>query len=96
MPIIAFNKRKRRLGNAEQFKIRLWNVSSLAYKKMELQQELKYNELLYCYNPNYIETKKKLKGSTDLEDYILIYSNVAYGRGAATGEAVLIRKVLKT
>ena len=40
------------------------------------------------------ETKKKLKYSIELEDYILIYNGVASGRCAAAGVVVMIKKVL--
>lgn len=36
------------------------------------------------------------KGSIDLEDYILINAGVVSGRRAATGVAVMMKKVLKT
>ena len=39
------------------------------------------------------ETKKKLKDSTELEEYILIYSGLAYARHAVTGVALIIKKV---
>ena len=68
------------------------NVRGLVHKDVELQQELKLMSVDTGIIP---ETKKKLKGSVELEDYILLYSGVAAGRRAAAGVAVLIGKALK-
>jgi len=41
------------------------------------------------------ETKKKLKGSQELEDYDLLYSGVATNKRAAAGVAIMIKTTLK-
>ena len=87
----AVNKRKKRLGIAEQFKIGVWNVRGLAHKEMELQRELNLIDVDIAI----ISETKKLKGSTKLADYVLIYSGVAAGKRAAAGVAVMIKKRLK-
>ena len=37
------------------------------------------------------ETKKKLKGSQELDDYILLYSGVPTNKRAAAGIAIMIK-----
>ena len=41
------------------------------------------------------ETKKKLKGSQELDDYILLYSGVPTNKRAAAGIAVMIKAKFK-
>jgi len=41
------------------------------------------------------ETKKKLKGSQELDDYILLYSGVSKNRRAAAGIAIMIKAKFK-
>ena len=41
------------------------------------------------------ETKKKLEGSQELDDYILLYSGVPTNRRAATGIGIMIKAKLK-
>ena len=65
------NKREKRLGIAEQFKIGVWNVRGLAHKEMELQRELNLMDVDIAIIP---ETKKKLKDLTELAHYIVTVS----------------------
>jgi hypothetical protein len=51
-------------------KIGVWNVRGLYDKENLLQEELKKVNVGIVVIP---ETKKKLKGSQELEDYILLY-----------------------
>jgi len=51
----------------------VWNVRVLYGKENLLQEEIKKPNVGTAVVP---ETKKKLKGSQDLEDYILLYSGV--------------------
>jgi len=41
------------------------------------------------------ETKKKLKGSQELDDYILLYSGVPTNERAAAGIAIMIKAKFK-
>ena len=56
---------------------------------MELQRELKLDIAIVP------ETQKKLKGLIELGDYILVNSDVAAGKRAATRVTVIINKRLK-
>lgn len=60
---------------------------------MELQKELKDMKVDIAV---ITETKKKLKGSKELEDYIMLYSGVPGNKRASSGVAVLLRKEWKT
>ena len=60
--------------NPGLMKIGFWNVRGLYDKEKLLQGELKKKVSVgIAVIP---ETKKKLKGSQELEDYILLYSGV--------------------
>ena len=78
--------------NPGLMKIGVWNVRCLHGKKKLLQEELKKeNEDIAVMQ----ETKKKLKGSQDLEDYILSYSFVPTNKRAAAGIAIMIKAKFK-
>lgn len=82
----ARNKAKRK-GIAEQLRIASWNVRGLVNKEREVEIELKRQNIDIAILP---ETKKKLKGSKDLEDYILLYSGVPMEKRAASGIAIML------
>jgi len=42
------------------------------------------------------ETKKKLKGSQEFDDYILLYSGIQMNKRAATGIAMMIKAKFKS
>ena len=65
---MAMNK-KSKFSIAEQCKIDVCNVRAHANKEVELQQELNLISVDIAIIP---ETKKKLEGSTELENYIVI------------------------
>jgi exonuclease III len=73
-------------------KIGVWNVRGLYGKEKLLLDELKKADINIAVIP---ETKKKLKGSQDLEDYILSYSGVPTNKTAAAGIAIMIKAKLK-
>ena len=67
------SKARKRTMNTGLMKIGVWNVGGLYGKKELLQEELKKADVDKAVIP---ETKKKLKGSQELDDYILLYSGV--------------------
>jgi len=69
-------------------KIGVWNVRGLYGKEKLLQEELKKAKVDIAVIP---ETKKKLKGSQEWEDYILLYSGVPTNKRAAAGIAIMIK-----
>jgi len=73
-------------------KIGVWNVRGFYGKEKLLQEELKKANVDIAVIP---ETKKKLKGSQELEDYILLYSGVPTNKRAAAGIAIMIKAKFK-
>jgi exonuclease III len=73
-------------------KIDLWNVRGLYGKEKLLQGELKKANVDIAVIP---ETKKKLKGSQELDDYILMHSGVPTNKRAAAGIAIIIKAKFK-
>jgi len=69
-------------------KIGVGNVRGLYGKEKLLQEESKKANVDIAVIP---ETKKKLKGSQELEDYILLYSGVPTNKRAAAGIATMIK-----
>jgi hypothetical protein len=69
-------------------KIGVWNVRGLYGKEKLLQEELKKAKVDKTVIP---ETKKKLKGSQELEDYILLYSGVPTNKRAAAVISIMIK-----
>lgn len=74
--------------NSGKLKIAVWNVRGLYSKEKILQEELKRAKVDIAIIP---ETKKKLKGSQELEDYILLYSGVPSNKRAAAGIAIMVK-----
>jgi len=66
----------------------VWNVRVLYGKEKLLQEEFKKANVDIAVIP---EIKKKLKGSLELDDYILLCSGVRTSRGAAAAIAIMIR-----
>ena len=73
-------------------KIGVWKVRDLYGKEKLLQEELKKENVDIAVIP---ETKKKLKGSQELDDYILLYSGVPTNKRAVTGIAIMIKAKFK-
>jgi len=69
-------------------KIGVWNVRGLYGKEKLLQEELKKANVDIAVIP---ETKKKLKVSQELDDYILSHSGVPTNKRAAAGIAIMIK-----
>jgi len=74
--------------NPGLMKIGVWNVRGLYGKEKLLQEELKKANVDIAVIP---ETKKKLKSSQELDDYILLYSGVPTNTRAAAGIAIMIK-----
>jgi len=64
-------KARKRTMNPGLMKIGVWNVRGLYDKEERLQEEFKKANVDIAVIP---ETKKKLKGSQELDYYILLYS----------------------
>jgi len=73
-------------------KIGVWNVRGLYGKEKLLQEELIKANADIAVIP---ETKKKLKGSQELDDYILLFSGVPTNKRAAATIAIMIKPNLK-
>lgn len=86
-------KKDKRHGISEELKLGVWNVRGICHKEEELQKELKQADIDIAIIP---ETKKKLKGSVELEDYIMLYSGVPQNKRASAGIAILLKKKWKT
>ena len=85
-------KARERTMNSGLMKISVWNVKGLYSKEKLLKEELKKAYVDIAVIP---ETKKKLKGLDELEDYILLYSGVPTNNGAAAGIAIMIKTKFK-
>ena len=85
-------KARKRTTNSGLLKIGVWNVRGLNGKEQILQDELIKVKVDIAVIP---ETKKKLKGSQEMEDYILLYSGVPTNKRAAAGIAIMIKNKLK-
>jgi hypothetical protein len=81
-------KARKRTKNSGLTKIGVGNVKGLYGKETLLQEELKKANVDIAVIP---ETKKKLKGSQEWEDYILLYSCVPTNKRAASGIAIVIK-----
>jgi hypothetical protein len=85
-------KARKRTKSSGLMQIGVWNVRGLNRKENLLQEELKKANVDIAVIP---ETKKKLKGSQELEDYILLYSGVPRNKRAAAGIAIIIKAKYK-
>lgn len=85
-------KQDKRAGNAETFNVATWNVRGLCHKENILEKELKERKLDIAAIS---ETKKKLKGSKQLTDYIMYYSGVEQEARASAGVALYIHNKWK-
>ena len=76
----------------EKLKLATWNVRGLMNKEEELQNELKKMNIDIGI---ITETKKKLKGTKEYKDYLLLYSGVPQNKRASSGVAVFLKKSLQ-
>jgi len=81
-------KARKRTMNPGLMKIVVWNVRGLYGKEKLLHEELKKANVDIAVVP---ETKKKLKGSQELDDCILLYTGVPTNKRAAAGIAIMIK-----
>lgn len=84
--------RDKRYGIKDYLHIGTWNVPGLTNKLQELQENLKKRKIDIALMT---ETKKKLKGTQDLEKYTLIHSGVRQDTRAAAGVAIMINEKWK-
>jgi hypothetical protein len=84
-------KKEKRVDVAENWNIGVWTVRSIGHKLEELQTELMNKKIDIAISS---ETKKKLKGTKELEHYILIYSGVPQEKRGVAGVATMINKKL--
>jgi len=85
-------KARKRTMNPGLMKIGVWNVRGLYGKEKLLQEELNKTNVDIAVIP---ETEKKLKGSQELDEYILLYSGVPMNKRAAAGIAIMIKAKFK-
>lgn len=85
-------KKDKDYGIADKLNIGTWNVRGLTHKLPELERELTQMNIDIAA---LTETKKKLKGSQELDKYIMIYNGVEQNNRAAARVALLICKNLK-
>jgi exonuclease III len=71
-----------------KIKVATWNIRGITGKK-DLQTELQKRKIDIAV---ITETKKKNKGSEDIDKYIMIYSGVPDNKWAVSRVAILIRK----
>jgi len=81
-------KARKRTMNTGLMKIGVWNVRGLYGREKLLQEDFKKADVDIAVIPG---IKKKLKGSQELDDYILLYSGVPTNKRAAAGIAVMIK-----
>lgn len=86
-------EKDKRLGIKDKLNIVTWNVRGLGMKEMELQKILKEK---HTHIAVITETKKKLKGTKELNDYTMIYSGVPQNIRAKCGVAILVDNKWKT
>lgn len=67
--------------------IATWNVKGLGTKESELEEILKARNVHIAI---ITETWKKLKGTKDLNHYVMIYSGVPQNKRAQSGVAILV------
>jgi hypothetical protein len=73
-------------------KVTNWNVRGIGAKETELDKECKEKKI----NSAVItETKKKLKGREDLENYVMIYSGVEQKKRVSYGVAIFVNEKWK-
>jgi exonuclease III len=66
-----------------------WNVRGITHKLDELNRELRNRKIDIAVIS---EIKRKSKGSKELENYVMIYSEVPREEWASSGVAILVRK----
>jgi hypothetical protein len=73
----------------KDLKVATWTVRGITHKEDKLDKELKSRKIDIAVIS---ETKKKNKGSKELENYIMLYSGVPSEEWATSGIAKLVRK----
>jgi exonuclease III len=73
----------------EDLKVATWNVGDITHKLDEPNRELKNRKIDIAVIS---ETKKKSKGTKELENYVIIYSGVPREEWAPSGVVILVRK----
>lgn len=71
----------------DRLRLATWNVRGLGNKEAELNDVLRKQKVNIAI---ITETKKKLKGTKDMNDYTMIYSGVSQEKRACCGVAILI------
>lgn len=80
-------RKQRQRNKRNQLRIAGWNVRSFNGKDQEIIMELKYHNIDICAIS---ETKKRGKGTSDYNEYILAYSGKPKNERAASGVGILI------
>ena len=82
-------KRIKSFGITEVLTIATWNIQGLNNKEPELIKTLEERKINIAIIS---ETKKKLKGTKEIDDWIMIYSGVTQSKRAQAGVAIYIDK----
>ncbi|PSN46792.1 hypothetical protein C0J52_19145 [Blattella germanica] len=85
-------KKDKKSDISETLKLATWNVRGLTNKESELEKELSNLKIDIAA---ITETKKKLQGSLELQNYLMIYGGVKQEQRASAGVAIWIHKRLK-
>ena len=82
-------KKDKGLGRTNRINLATWNIRGLSHKEIELQNEFKKANIGIAV---ITETKKKLKGTKDLSEYLLQYSGVPQNKRATPGVVILVKQ----
>lgn len=82
------NKRRRTLRK-RTMRLATWNIQGLRTKQLEVFQELKQYKIDICV---FTETKKKGRGSEEIEEYMHFYSGVEKSMRARRGVSIAVHK----
>lgn len=80
-------------GISRILQVGTWNVRGLGNKETELNNELANKKVDVAV---VTETKKKLSGTKELENYVMVYSGVPQYKRAACGVAILLHNQWKS
>lgn len=80
-------EKNKRFGISDRLNIATWNVKGFGTKESELEEILKARNVHIAI---ITETWKKLKGTKDLNHYVMIYSGVPQNKRAQSGVAILV------
>lgn len=81
--------KKNRKTKLDKLLVATWNVRGLNNKETEVIEEMKRKKANILI---LTETKKKLRGTKEIDDHLLIYHGVEQQQRASAGVAVLIDK----